>query len=101
MGSKISLEQQVHGITQISFEVPRGQHLSEISVNERMSWAARRKTTVKEDKAYCLLGLFEVFMPLIYGEREDHAFLRLKEEIQKLAARDKQGSGNAQNTAST
>jgi len=66
-----------------------------------MSWAVRRKTTIKEDKAYCLLGIFGVFMPLIYGEGEDHAFLRLKEEVQKLAARDKQGSGDAQNTAST
>jgi hypothetical protein len=101
LGSKISLEQEVHETTQIPFEVLRGQRLSKISVDKRMSWAARRKTTMKEDKAYCLLGIFGVFMPLIYGEGEDHAFLRLKEEVQKLAARDKQGSGDAQNTAST
>lgn len=59
-----------------------------------MSWAARRKTTIKDDKAYWLLGIFGVFMPLIYGEGEDHTFLRLKEEIQRLAARDNQGSGD-------
>ena len=101
LGSKISLEQEVHETTQIPLEVLRGQRLSEISVDERMSWAVRRKTTIKEDKAYCLLGIFGVFMPLIYGEGEDHALLRLKEEIQKLVARDRQGSGDAHNTAST
>jgi hypothetical protein len=35
-----------------------------------MSWIVKRKTTVKEDKAYCLLGIFEAFMPLIFGEGE-------------------------------
>ncbi|KAJ1329648.1 hypothetical protein MN608_06384 [Microdochium nivale] len=45
-----------------------------------MSWAARRKTTQKEDAAYCLLGIFGVNIPLIYGEG-DKAFIRLQEEI--------------------
>ena len=101
LGSKISLEQEIHETTKIPFEVLRGQRLSEITVDERMNWAARRKTTIKEDKAYCLLGIFGVFMPLIYGEGEDHAFLRLKEEVQRRLARDKQRFGDAQNTAST
>lgn len=48
----------------------------------RMSWISKRKTTRTEDIAYCLLGIFEVNMPLIYGEREK-AFLRLQEEIIK------------------
>jgi len=45
-----------------------------------MQWAAARKTTRKEDRAYCLLGIFEVFIPPIYGEGE-HAFFRLQEAI--------------------
>ena len=45
-----------------------------------MSWAAHRKTTRTENIAYCLLGLFDVNMPLLYGERE-HAFTRLQREI--------------------
>lgn len=45
-----------------------------------MSWAANRETTRTEDAAYCLLGIFNVHMPLLYGE-EDDAFLRLQEEI--------------------
>ncbi|KAH7096020.1 hypothetical protein FB567DRAFT_430684 [Paraphoma chrysanthemicola] len=47
-----------------------------------MSWAAHRTTTIKEDKVYCLLGIFGVFLPLIYGEGEAHAAKRLKEQIQ-------------------
>ncbi|KIW89179.1 uncharacterized protein Z519_10031 [Cladophialophora bantiana CBS 173.52] len=35
-----------------------------------------------EDGVYYLLGLFDVFMPLIYDEG-DNAFRRLREEINK------------------
>jgi hypothetical protein len=52
------------------------------SVAERMSWAARRTTTRVEDMAYCLLGLFGINMPMLYGEGQN-AFLRLQEEIVK------------------
>ncbi|PMD31785.1 hypothetical protein L207DRAFT_519129 [Hyaloscypha variabilis F] len=52
------------------------------SIAERMSWAAQRRTTRIEDKAYCLVGLFNVKMPVIYGEAEE-AFVRLQEEIMK------------------
>ena len=54
--------------------------LSTYSVARRMSWAAQRKTTRVEDLAYCLLGIFGVNMPLLYGEGSK-AFLRLQEEI--------------------
>ncbi|KPM41197.1 hypothetical protein AK830_g5364 [Neonectria ditissima] len=53
---------------------------SEASVASRMSWAAARETTRVEDIAYCLLGLFDVNMPLLYGEGEK-AFTRLQEQI--------------------
>ncbi|KAH6842046.1 hypothetical protein B0T12DRAFT_448032 [Alternaria alternata] len=53
-----------------------------ICVAAKMSWAAGRQTKRKEDAAYCLLGLFNVHMPLIYGEG-DQAFQRLQEEIIK------------------
>lgn len=47
-----------------------------------MSWASDRKTTRVEDEAYSLLGIFDVNMPLIYGEGRK-AFQRLQEEIVK------------------
>ncbi|KAI1571289.1 HET multi-domain protein [Pyrenophora tritici-repentis] len=83
LGSRLSLEQEIHSITGVHIDALRGQRLTEFSVEERMSWAARRTTTVKEDKVYCLLGIFGVFLPLIYGEGEEYATLRLKDEIQK------------------
>jgi hypothetical protein len=52
------------------------------SIAIRMSWAASRQTTRAEDKAYCLLGIFNVNMPLLYGEGKK-AFIRLQEEILK------------------
>jgi hypothetical protein len=54
--------------------------LSSACVAKRLSWASRRETTRLEDIAYCLLGIFDVNMPLLYGEG-DRAFLRLQEEI--------------------
>ena len=50
------------------------------SVAQRMSWAANRECTRVEDVAYCLLGLFDINMPLLYGEGEK-AFARLQAEI--------------------
>ena len=48
----------------------------------KMSWASKRTTTRVEDVAYSLLGIFEVNMPLLYGEGS-RAFTRLQEEILK------------------
>jgi hypothetical protein len=56
--------------------------LSRIPIAARMSWAAGRKTKRTEDVAYCLLGIFDVNMPLIYGEGMK-AFRRLQEEVIK------------------
>lgn len=56
--------------------------LNEISIAVRMSWASKRETTRSEDIAYCLLGIFGVNLPLLYGEGV-RAFLRLQEEIIK------------------
>ena len=83
LGSRISLEREVCEITKVPVEVLRGQRLPEFSIEERMSWAAKRTTTLKEDKVYCLLGIFGVYLPLIYGEGEAYAEIRLREEIER------------------
>jgi hypothetical protein len=54
------------------------------SVARRMSWAANRQTTQIEDTAYCLLGIIDLNMPLLYGEGRK-AFIRLQEEILKTS----------------
>ena len=83
LGDKKTLERQIHEITGIAIPALQGIPLSQFEVRERLSWAESRQTTCKEDKAYSLLGIFDVFMPLIYGEGRDNAFKRLREEIDK------------------
>ncbi|KAI0822177.1 hypothetical protein BC628DRAFT_1391414 [Trametes gibbosa] len=56
--------------------------LHEVSVARRMSWASRRETKRVEDEAYCLMGIFDVHLPTIYGEGKE-AFIRLQEEIMR------------------
>ncbi|KAI1755813.1 HET-domain-containing protein [Xylaria castorea] len=56
--------------------------LEGVPVATKLSWASGRNTTRVEDMAYCLLGLLDVNMPLLYGEGHK-AFLRLQEEFIK------------------
>jgi len=80
LSTKKSSSWHIRNLTGIKMEVLETNNLSSASVAQKMSWASRRKTTRKEDMAYCLLGLFDVNMPLLYGEGEK-AFLRLQEYI--------------------
>ena len=84
LGSKRSLERHVHEVTRIPIKALRGD-LSDFSIPERMLWAEDRDTTRKEDKAYSLLGIFDIYMPLIYGEGKENAFKRLWEEIDRTS----------------
>jgi hypothetical protein len=82
VGNKISMKEKLSKITGIDEQTLLTQNLEAVSVAKRMSWAAKRVTTRVEDMAYCLLGIFDVNMPLLYGEGEK-AFTRLQEEIMK------------------
>lgn len=74
----------VSNVTGIDEEfLTRSSPIEAASVAKRMSWAANRSTTRPEDMAYCLMGLFSVNMPMLYGEGGERAFLRLQEEIMK------------------
>ncbi|KAJ6789566.1 hypothetical protein PWT90_07717 [Aphanocladium album] len=91
MGRRDSLGSSIHEITRVPHNLlyfaptssePTVSHaLALRSVAEKMSWAARRVTTREEDTAYSLLGLFDINMPLLYGEGRAKAFRRLQEEI--------------------
>jgi Heterokaryon incompatibility protein (HET) len=82
LGDKSSLEQQIAEITGIPIAVLQGRSLSRFSPKEIFSWVEPRHTKKKEDKAYCLLGVFDVSMLLDYGEGEKKAFSRLYKEIE-------------------
>jgi hypothetical protein len=81
LGDKKSLERQLYEITGIAVLALQGAPLSAFSVDERMKWAENRETKREEDKAYSLLGIFDIHMPLIYGEGKENALRRLQEEI--------------------
>ena len=84
IGSKLSLLELLSDITQMDENVLRDSNLlPNYTVAMRMSWAANRHTTREEDLAYCLLGLFDVYLPLIYGEGSN-AFIRLQEAISQV-----------------
>jgi hypothetical protein len=82
-GTKISMFNFLSKFTKIPPDIlKRSGTLYNYSVASRMTWAAHRETTRIEDTAYCLLGIFDVDMPLIYREGIK-AFRRLQEEIVK------------------
>ena len=81
LGSRISLERAISTITQIPIDVLRSYNFRDFSIEERIRWGSKRKTGLAEDKAYALLGIFGVFLPVNYGEGEEYAFNPLKREI--------------------
>jgi hypothetical protein len=83
IGSKYDLKTPISMVTSIDEYGLFIADLSVLSVAHRMSWAARRQTTRPEDVAYCLLGIFNLNMPLLYGEGLVRAFGRLQEEIMR------------------
>lgn len=81
IGTKLSLCKELVAATEIEEgAVLTPDLISYRSVADKMSWASKRRTTRVEDEAYCLLGLFGVNMPLLYGEGA-RAFIRLQEII--------------------
>lgn len=81
IGNKWSLARQIHEVTLIPINAFQGAPLSDFGVEERLAWTGNRQTTRDEDAAYCLLGIFDVQMPLTYGEGRAKAFKRLKKKI--------------------
>jgi hypothetical protein len=80
IGSKSSLEFLLCDVTDIPVSALRGKDLSTYTVEERLEWAVGRQTKKIEDEAYSLLGIFGIFMPLIYGEGSN-AMLRLRSQL--------------------
>lgn len=82
LGTKAGLEVLLSVKTDIPRAALAGDPLSTYPAAEKMSWASQRVTTREEDTAYCLLGIFNAHMPLLYGEGS-YSFFRLQEEILK------------------
>lgn len=81
LSTKGELCEVIEDITGIPSPYLLGIHeLHHASIAQRLSWAASRVTKREEDIAYCLLGIFDIVMLMIYGEGHN-AFRRLQEEI--------------------
>ena len=83
LGAKADYPNLLYNITGIPYGVlTLVNDPAELGIAQRMSWAANRETRRPEDEAYCLMGIFDVNMPILYGEGR-RAFRRLQEEIMK------------------
>ena len=81
LGDRTNLSELVSQATNIPERIVKNpRNIRSASIASKMSWAAVRRTTRLEDMAYSLLGIFNVNMPLLYGEG-NKAFIRLQEEI--------------------
>ena len=80
IGEKTELAAEISAITGIKEAYLDAFEMRRASIATKMSWASRRKTSRLEDMAYCLLGIFDINMPLLYGEGRK-AFMRLQLEI--------------------
>ncbi|KAI6011629.1 heterokaryon incompatibility protein-domain-containing protein, partial [Pisolithus marmoratus] len=81
IGDKRNLASMLAKITRVPYRVlQHGLASYPPSVAQVMSWAANRRTKRIEDRAYSLMGLLNVNMPMLYGEGR-RAFLRLQLEI--------------------
>lgn len=89
LGTRNSLAPQLQATTGIDWDIlvddreTSANALSRACTAQKMLWASGRRTTREEDMAYCLMGLFGVHMPVIYGEGLTNAFRRLQFEIIK------------------
>ncbi|KAK2048662.1 HET-domain-containing protein [Colletotrichum somersetense] len=80
-----ALVKQIEAVTGIESDYLIGKiTVKNASIAKKMCWVSRRTTTREEDMAYCMLGLFDINMPLLYGEGAK-AFVRLQEEIIKVS----------------
>lgn len=84
IGNKKSITKILEPITRIPVRALEHFNSTEWPVGLKMSWAYRRQATRTEDLAYSLLGIFDINMPLLYGEGS-RAFQRLQEEIMKVS----------------
>ncbi|KAK3947045.1 NACHT domain-containing protein [Pseudoneurospora amorphoporcata] len=81
LGDKESLEQEIHDITGIPRKAFQGVPLSDFSVVERMRWIEKRNTEREEDKVYSLFGIFDIHIPVLYGEGRPKALKRLQDKV--------------------
>ncbi|PTD08448.1 Vegetative incompatibility protein HET-E-1 [Fusarium culmorum] len=68
-GTKSGLQDRISDITIIDITILKSnKFLKSILIDKHISWAINRKTTRIKDLTYCLISIFNINMPIIYGE---------------------------------
>ncbi|KAM0297353.1 hypothetical protein HYE67_003075 [Fusarium culmorum] len=81
LGSKIDLAKPIEDVTGIAAQyLTKENDFRTACIAAKMSWAARREATKEEDMAYCLFGIFNLHLPVQYGEGKA-AFIRLQDAL--------------------
>ncbi|PPJ49785.1 hypothetical protein CBER1_03345 [Cercospora berteroae] len=82
------LKDEICATTRIHNEaLAKTRPIATFSVAQRMSWAAGRVIRRVEDRAYSLLGILGVNIPILYGEG-NAAFARLQEQVMRVYSND-------------
>ena len=83
IGEKSQMTEVIREITKVPESVLLNSlEVFDVCISQKMYWAAHRRTTRVEDRAYSMLGLFDLNIPVLYGEG-NRAFRRLQEELLK------------------
>jgi hypothetical protein len=85
LGDKLSLERLICEVTGVAKDAINGDKLTSFSFKEKMSWVEKRSTKKEEDIIYSMLGIFNVSMPVIYGEGSSKALRRLRREVDDMS----------------
>jgi hypothetical protein len=73
--------QEMQEVTGINAQTLVAFCLGMINARKKLQWASTRVTTVEEDIAYSLFGIFGIQLPIMYGEKKQKALGRLLQEI--------------------
>lgn len=88
MGTKADLQSSLSKLTGIDETYLAGtDDFRNACVATKMSWMAKRTTTLEEDLAYSMISIFGVNMPAMYGEGP-RAFTRLQQLIMSSPSMD-------------
>ncbi|KAG9313428.1 hypothetical protein JVU11DRAFT_5749 [Chiua virens] len=81
LGTREDLINQISEISEMCPEVLRSSQIPrDVTISQKMRWAAKRQTTKVEDRAYSLLGVLGVRLDPIYGI-DDGAFEDLQHKL--------------------
>ncbi|KIK38026.1 hypothetical protein CY34DRAFT_415597 [Suillus luteus UH-Slu-Lm8-n1] len=77
----VAIMQELEEVTGIDVQTLVAFRPGMINAREKLQWASTRVTTVQEDIAYSLFGIFGVQLPVMYGEKKQNALGRLLQEV--------------------